>query len=231
MSLAQLLQSSGLTSINEGPSTEEQKAQQDPFTRYRPQLDGNYNANPQIQEKNSARDDAKNLLDMTMEHADSSVGLEKSTVMGIRVPSARVLKPGVNNEQLNPRALSKSGLTFGKPQSVSRKDLYKLGASASKTVSLLRKMGFNGTIHGFGHRSNKTDHDDGNAVDFMVGGNKQMGNQIASYGIANRNKLNIKYVIWNQRIASASTGWKWKKMADRGSNTANHKDHPHFSFY
>lgn len=40
----------------------------------------------------------------------------------------------------------------------------------------------------------------------------------------------IDYVIWYQRIYNPEIATHWRDMADRGSNTANHKDHVHVSF-
>lgn len=202
-------------------------AGQNMIQRYRPQMTGDYNKNPMFQEKTDRTQDIEALL----EHGDFASGMEKSDVLGIRVPSARVLHAGQETGQLNSQSLSKSGMSFGKPHKVTRKDLYKLRGNAAKSVSLMRKMGFNGTIHGFGSRPNVTDHDDGNAADYMVGKNRKLGAQIARYSIANRKALGVKYVIYRQRIASASTGWKWKKMEDRGSPTANHMDHTHVSYF
>lgn len=43
-------------------------------------------------------------------------------------------------------------------------------------------------------------------------------------------RLGVMYVIWNQRIWSLYyPELGWRKMADRGSYTANHKDHVHIS--
>lgn len=200
--------------------------------RYRPQLDGNYNSNSVFRDKQDTRARVETML----EHGDFASGMEYSDTLQIRVPGARYLSPQRETQQVNSRALSKGkggggNISFGKPRNVTRKDLYRLRGNAAKAVSTMRKMGFNGTIHGFGYRPNKTDHDDGNAVDFMVPVGSPVGNKIARYFIANRKQHGVKYVIWKQRIASASSGWKWRRMEDRGSPTANHMDHPHVSFY
>ncbi len=50
---------------------------------------------------------------------------------------------------------------------------------------------------------------------------------LAEYIRAHHAALGIKYVIWNQHI---SLGGAWQEMDDRGSITANHKDHVHFTF-
>ncbi len=92
------------------------------------------------------------------------------------------------------------------------------------------KFGFDGVIHGVGQRSGTSDHPSGNAIDVMVNNNKALGDSIAEFYRQNRVQLGITYVIWWQKKASASTGYQWKQMEDRGSKTANHYDHPHISF-
>jgi hypothetical protein len=72
-----------------------------------------------------------------------------------------------------------------------------------------------------------SDHNSGNAVDIMITG--ATGDRIAEYLIANRDKLNVKYVIWEQKIYASYTGWSGRPMEDRGSVTANHYDHVHVS--
>ncbi len=52
-------------------------------------------------------------------------------------------------------------------------------------------------------------------------------NAMAEYVRANRSALGVKYIIWNQRIL---IGGAWQEMEDRGSITANHKDHVHIAF-
>jgi hypothetical protein len=85
------------------------------------------------------------------------------------------------------------------------------------------------SIGGYGHRPNATDHDDGLALDFMTKG--ASGNALAAYAMANAKRLGVKYVIWNQRIWSVGRANEgWRPMEDRGSATANHKDHVHVSF-
>jgi hypothetical protein len=83
-------------------------------------------------------------------------------------------------------------------------------------------------IHSFGgFRAGDLDHGSGNAVDTMISSRSQ-GDAVASYVIAHASELNVKYVIWRQRIWMPSTG-AWKYMSDRGSPTANHMDHVHVS--
>lgn len=87
------------------------------------------------------------------------------------------------------------------------------------------------TIYGVAARSGESDHPFGLALDFMVYGDSAKGESIAQYVQQNSAPLSVKYVIWNQHIWSpqrASEGWRL--MEDRGSATANHKDHVHVSF-
>ncbi|MBF0779300.1 LysM peptidoglycan-binding domain-containing protein [Streptococcus cuniculi] len=78
------------------------------------------------------------------------------------------------------------------------------------------------------------DHGKGLAVDFMVGTNAGLGDQVASYAIQQMGNKNISYIIWKQRFYApypniygpANT---WNLMPDRGSITENHYDHVHVS--
>lgn len=83
------------------------------------------------------------------------------------------------------------------------------------------------SVGGWGTRPNATDHDDGLALDFMT----RNGAALAEYVRANARRLGVTYVIWSQHIWSvARSGEGWRLMEDRGSDTANHKDHVHVSF-
>ena len=53
------------------------------------------------------------------------------------------------------------------------------------------------------------------------------GDALAEFGVANREKYRIEYVIYRQRI---NFGQGWEPMEDRGSITQNHFDHVHVSF-
>lgn len=53
------------------------------------------------------------------------------------------------------------------------------------------------------------------------------GREIAEWAMNNRDTLNLKYVIWGQRIWNPSVdgvkGWtSWRAMEDRGDVTQNH---------
>src|SRR5690606_25727105 len=80
-------------------------------------------------------------------------------------------------------------------------------------------------IGGKADRARKSDHPKGLALDFMV--DRKTGDEIAEFALRHKDVLNVKYVIWRQRV---NHGSGWKSMEDRGSKTANHYDHVHISF-
>jgi LysM repeat protein len=69
----------------------------------------------------------------------------------------------------------------------------------------------------------------GRAADFMVYTDRAKGDAVTRYVIDNATRFGVEYVIWQQRIYLVSSG-TWRAMADRGSPTANHMDHPHVAF-
>jgi hypothetical protein len=106
-----------------------------------------------------------------------------------------------------------------------------LRPNAANGARVVRQLGFTGTIGGLGHRSGPSDHPHGNAIDVMTHGDTAMGRRVAEHFRQNHDQLGVKYVIYQQQIASPRTGWQWRPMEDRGSPTANHMDHPHISFH
>jgi len=70
----------------------------------------------------------------------------------------------------------------------------------------------------------------------MVERRNPIGQTIAEWTMNNHARLKVKYIIWGQRIWEVSVDktprdWeRWKKMEDRGDDTANHWDHNHVSF-
>ena len=80
-------------------------------------------------------------------------------------------------------------------------------------------------VGGRAGRAGASDHPLGLALDMMV--DRATGDTMAEYVLDNMDRLNVKYVIWKQRI---NYGSGWKMMDDRGGATANHFDHVHISF-
>jgi len=71
-------------------------------------------------------------------------------------------------------------------------------------------------------------HKNGRALDIMLTPYKEsaLGHSIANYLIAHAKEFNIDHIIFEQHIWTPSTP-HWRKMADRGSITANHFNHVH----
>jgi hypothetical protein len=89
-----------------------------------------------------------------------------------------------------------------------------------------------------------TDHQDGLAVDAMIPNYRSpagvaLGNAIARWAVANRKRLGVKYVIWNEHIWSVARqkeGWRLCGSAagpcyNGPNDTAAHRDHVHVSTY
>jgi hypothetical protein len=84
----------------------------------------------------------------------------------------------------------------------------------------------------------RSEHKEGRALDWHMSAKKAKDRRqvskalrwiTANHGEVAR-RLGIMYVIWNQQIWSTYyPELGWRKMADRGSATANHKDHVHIS--
>jgi hypothetical protein len=71
-------------------------------------------------------------------------------------------------------------------------------------------------------------HKNGRALDLMLtpGEESALGWRITKYLIAHKTEFKIDHIIFEQKIWTPSSG-RWKKMADRGSVTANHFNHVH----
>jgi hypothetical protein len=71
-------------------------------------------------------------------------------------------------------------------------------------------------------------HKNGRALDMMLTPKKEskLGWQIAAYLVSHYKEFNIDHIIFEQKIWTPSNQ-RWRKMADRGSTTANHYDHVH----
>jgi uncharacterized protein YgiM (DUF1202 family) len=82
-----------------------------------------------------------------------------------------------------------------------------------------------------------TDHSTGRALDLMIpnyrsASGKAFGYEVAAWAKASAKPLGINYVIWNQHIWNIqrdSEGWRY--MADRGGDSANHKNHVHITVF
>ena len=90
----------------------------------------------------------------------------------------------------------------------------------------------------YGWRRDVTpEHPAGRALDIMIPKHKTkagraLGFEVAAWAKANARSLRIKYVIWDQHIWNIERDAEgWRFMADRGSDSANHKNHVHITVY
>ena len=116
----------------------------------------------------------------------------------------------------------------GVSRNTSRVGLSNVGGMTPNAIAVINavKAQFPGSGPFGGYRpGDPMDHGTGHAVDIMCSTTE--GNTIASFLQANAAELNIKYLIWRQRIWYP--GGSWQAMEDRGSPTANHMDHVHVS--
>lgn len=109
-----------------------------------------------------------------------------------------------------------------------------LASTKQKAAEVLsRVIGGNTITHVYGYDPNvsNTEHHSGLAVDFMVYGDKALGDRIYAYLWSNRSRLGVRHIIWQQSITSTVVDPGVRRaMADRGDSTANHMDHVHVQF-
>lgn len=132
------------------------------------------------------------------------------------------------SDEAAPQAESTSESTTAAPATdnfASQAAALGLGANAQKVYSAVRTQFPDMTNIGGYRAGDPGDHGSGNAVDIMVTGAR--GDQVAAWLQSNAGSLNIKYIIWQQRIWMP--GGSWKPMEDRGDPTQNHFDHVHVS--
>ena len=127
-----------------------------------------------------------------------------------------------------------------------------LGYIAQKTCSPAAKPGTTGLLKAllktwggaswgisrFCSSGGTSEHKEGRAIDWHMDSRKAKDrakvNDMVKWMTANNGeiayRLGVMYIIWNQKIWSIYyQELGWRKLADRGSWTANHKDHVHIS--
>ncbi|MDN5760225.1 MAG: peptidoglycan-binding protein, partial [Tomitella sp.] len=83
----------------------------------------------------------------------------------------------------------------------------------------------------WGYNQGGQEHGTGRAIDFMIRNSPSVGDEVAAYLWANRERFGLIHLIWRQRIRSTQVSpGVWRHMADRGSPTENHMDHVHAFF-
>ena len=112
----------------------------------------------------------------------------------------------------------------------------KLGAVEHKTMCIADELFAAAGLAGheiwfMWGKGSSGEHASGTALDLMVK-NEAAGDFVRDYIWANRKRLRLRHVIWEQHITSTvvSPGVR-RKMPDRGSTTENHYDHVHVWFY
>ena len=81
----------------------------------------------------------------------------------------------------------------------------------------------------YGVAAGQFDHPKGLALDFMISNIKNghaVGDQLATYVVANYQALNITYVIWNRRIIYPADSRGWHAY----TGVSPHTDHVHTSY-
>lgn len=106
-----------------------------------------------------------------------------------------------------------------KPETRSKaKEIYDAARAAGHEIWFMWGMG------------SSAEHKTGRALDLMVR-NEAAGDWVRNYIWANRARLRLQHVIWEQHITSTVTKPGVRRpMADRGNSTENHFDHNHVLF-
>lgn len=106
-----------------------------------------------------------------------------------------------------------------KPETKSKaKEIYEAAKAAGHEIWFMWGMG------------SSAEHKTGRALDLMVR-NEAAGDWVRNYIWANRSRLRLQHVIWEQHITSTVTKpGERRLMEDRGNSTKNHYDHNHVLF-
>lgn len=133
-----------------------------------------------------------------------------------------------------------AGSTTTAQQAATSSSVYELGPVQPQTAVVANTIGpMFGIATVGGWRDPATEvydpngHPAGLALDFMISDipdGVATGDRLADYLIAHAAELGVSYIIWQQRIWTASRAAEgWQLMEDRGSRTQNHMDHVHLS--
>jgi hypothetical protein len=127
------------------------------------------------------------------------------------------------------------------PESCSEKDPTTSGCLTPRTLNALQQTkaaGFTRFVSCYRPQEDGGEHPRGRACDFAaqtngfggiaVGGDKQYGDRLAAWFIANANNLGVLYVIWFNQIWLPSTGWRAYRNGN-GTPSGDHTNHVHLS--
>ncbi|MFH5824287.1 M23 family metallopeptidase [Georgenia sp. AZ-5] len=152
-------------------------------------------------------------------------------------PAAHAAAGGIPAPAPGGSAAAPDGAAPGEPTDAAtptQPGSYDLGPVAPHTAALAEEIGRRfGVAEVGGYRETAIDsggHPAGLAVDFMTHDDVAKGDAIVAYAVEHAARLGVDYIIWRQRIwFAADPQAGWQPMADRGSPTANHLDHPHIN--
>jgi peptidoglycan DL-endopeptidase CwlO len=129
------------------------------------------------------------------------------------------------------------------PESCRLRDPTTSGCITPRTLHALQQAkaaGFNRYVACF-RPGGSGEHPKGRACDWSAspsgfldrvatGGDREYGNNIAAFFIANANRLAVLYVIWFKQIWLPSSGWRAYRSG-RGDPASDHTNHCHLSVY
>lgn len=89
-----------------------------------------------------------------------------------------------------------------------------------------------------GRPGNYSDHPRGLAIDIMIpdyrsASGRGLGDRVANYFVANSDKLQVKYIIWNARKWNPAVNREWRPYrhpSGLSNDTLAHRNHVHVSF-
>nr|WP_240940544.1 hypothetical protein [Planosporangium flavigriseum] len=127
------------------------------------------------------------------------------------------------------------------PESCSVKDPTTSGCLTPRTLHALQQTkaaGFNHFVSCYRSQEDGGEHPRGRACDWAAapstfggvatGADKDYGNRLAAWYVANAKALGVLYVIWYKQIWLPSTGWRAYTSGD-GTPSGDHTNHVHLS--
>ncbi|HEV7899784.1 MAG TPA: hypothetical protein VGP31_18265 [Planosporangium sp.] len=127
------------------------------------------------------------------------------------------------------------------PESCSAKDPTTSGCLTPRTLHALQQTqaaGFNHFVSCYRSQEDGGEHPRGRACDFAAapggfggvatGADRDYGNRLAAWYVANAQRLGVLYVIWFRQIWLPSTGWRAYKNGN-GTPSGDHTNHVHLS--
>lgn len=167
----------------------------------------------------------------------------KSSIAPAYIPTPDVPLPAVSDYVAPPPSTGRKGSgaaastrsaddyatdTTGFSSIASRPRQYEQGMVPNnvKLLSAIEQMFPGTTAHADVSRNDKYgEHGSGEALDIMVGSNKELGDRINAFLLQNSQTFGLQYNLWQQR--QWNPDGSTSGMENRGSPTQNHMDHVH----